>query len=442
MGDEGRAQLERLMKPLLRFLRRVVDVREGEVRALLWAAGYFFFLLGSWYVLRPIREEMGVAQDIDKIAYLYLGSLGVTFAATPIFGMLVRKFTRERFIPIVYHVLTINILLLAAALWGAPADWRIGLYRVIYIWTSTFNLFAVSVFWGYMADVMDDARGKRLFGFIAAGGTLGGIAGSFITKEVVQQFGIPALMIFAAVALEAGVFCFYRFSSAARGFIADREARPPSAPVAAGAVAGIGKVARSPYLLVLCVYMLIFTAGSTFVYFEQSEIVAKTASRPEERTRLFATIDLYVNIASFALQSLATGFLIRKFGMSATMALLPALTCCGFLGVGLAPSLGMIFWFQVARRGSDYAIAKPCRDLLFTVLSREEKYSSKSFIDTFVYRGGDAIAAWGRNWMKGSVAHPAAFIAYFATGLSVIWLFIALWLGREQERRARALAVS
>lgn len=429
------------------ILRRVVDVREHEVRALFWACAYFFFLLGSWYVLRPIREEMGV-KDVEKLPTLYLGTLVVTFLATPVFSLLVSRFTRERFIPIVYHALAAMILLFAGALLFITGDLRVHVYRAFYVWTSMFNMFAVSVFWGYLADILSDRQGKRLFGFIASGGTIGAIAGSLFTKEIVREVGIEKLLIAAALLLEAGVFCFYRLAASAASVrdsgTADggtaRAAPAPAGRIAgASALSGIRRVFQSPYLLGVCVYMLLFTAGSTFVYFSQSEIVAKAASRPEDRTRLFAEIDMYVNIATLILQLFATGRLIRWIGMPLTMAILPALTCGGFVGLAMAPSLALLFWFQVGRRGSDYAIAKPARDLLYTVVTREEKYTSKSFIDTFVYRGGDALAAWGRDWLKSQSAHPATFVAFFAAGLSILWLFLAVALGRAQERRAAQL---
>lgn len=422
---------------MFKILRRVVDVRENEVRALLWASAYFFCLLGSWYILRPIREEMGVRQDVEKLAYLYLGTLAVTFIATPLFAILVNRFTRERFIPIVYRALAAMILLFAVLLWTAPETWKISIYRGFYVWSSMFTLFAVSVFWGYLADIMADAQAKRLFGFIAAGGTAGGLAGSFLTGEIVREVGISNLLIIAAVMLEIGLFCFRKLSIAARdGGFSKQEDAAEVREVRASAVSGIRKVFASRYLMILCVYMLLFTMGSTFIYFQQSEIIAKTSTNPEERTRLFAEIDKYVNGITLILQGLAVGRLIGWLGLPAVIVILPIVSCGGFVGLASAPAVAILFWFQVSRRASEFSFAKPSRDLLFTVVTREEKYSSKTFIDTFIYRGGDALTAWGRDALKKE--YPPAVLAWIAAVLSFLWIFISIWLGREQERRARS----
>lgn len=427
---------------ILSFLR----IGRNELRATFWAAAYFFFLLGGWYVLRPLREEMGVRQDVDKLPHLYFGTLILTILVTPFYSALVARLPRERFIPIVYHVLAANIVAFSLALRFSPEDWRIALYRGFYIWSSMFNMFAISVFWGCMADIFKNVQGRRLFGLIAAGGTAGGIAGSYVTGESVKAIGIENLMLVAAVVVEVCIVCFRQLMRAARADgVAGTDplmatAGPAKTSLARDSVRGMETVARSPYLLVVCLYMLLFTAGSTFVYFEQSEIVARQSVNSEERAALFSRIDFYVNVAALGLQLFAIGPLIAALGMPVTMAIMPLVTCGGFLGLGFAPSLAMLTWFQVARRGGEYAVAKTTRDLLYTVVSREEKYSAKGFIDTFVYRGGDLLAAWGRDFIKSNAgtASPAFVVAMAGAIVSVAWCGVAVWLGVRQERMARS----
>lgn len=418
-----------------RWLRKVVDVREGEVRAMFWACGCFFCILSCWYVLRPIRETMGVRQDVDKLPRLYWGTFFLTLAVTPLFSLLVNRTSRERFVPIVYHFFAANIGIFAWILWNVEGDTRIWVYRAFYIWSSMFTLFAVSVFWGLLADLLQDGQGKRLFGFVAAGGSLGAILGSFLSKDFVKHTGIEWLLLGAACLLEIAILCFFGLLRASRTFVRG-EGPPPRAPDLVAAASGIRDVVRSRYLGALCLFMLLFTAGSTFLYFTQARIVDALGKNDRETVSTFAGIDLYVNGVSFLLQCFATGRIIRALGMPATMSVLPAVSCAGFAILAGAPALLAVMLFQVARRGADFAVSKPGRDLLFMVVPREQKYTSKSFIDTFVYRGGDLLASAAVTWLQSTTSNPVFSFSVAGLSCSLALLGVAWWLGREQERRA------
>jgi AAA family ATP:ADP antiporter len=224
-----------------------------------------------------------------------------------------------------------------------------------------------------------------------------------------------------------------RGSTAAQPAAAERER-----PIGGSALAGIRSVARSPYLLGVCGYMLLYTVTSTFLYFQQAEIVpAALGDDRAARTAYLARIDLAVNLATVVVQTTLAGHFVQRIGVAAALAVLPAVTAAGFLGLAAAPGLGVLAIFQVLRRTANYAIARPCREVLYTVLAREDKYKAKHFIDTFVYRAGDQVGAWSHAAARG-LGLAVTGIAVAAVPLSVIWGAVALWLGRRQRRLEQA----
>jgi AAA family ATP:ADP antiporter len=430
----------------------VVDVRDDEVAALFWAGAYCFAVLASFYVLRPLREEMGVAGGWKNLPWMWTGTFAAMFAASPLFSLLVTHFTRRRFIPYAYHFFTANLLVFCALLHWLAGDARLGAARALYIWISVFNLFVVSVFWGYMADVFHSEQGKRLFGFIAAGGTLGGIAGSGLTKALVHLIGSEQLLLVAAVMVEAAVLAFRCLdrmplaweapAAAPAGDPAPAAAASPAAsdaPLArTGAWGGLTLVLASPYLLMITLYMLLFNITSAFASIELSRNIAEAIASPETRTAAFANIDFWVNTLVLVVQSLMTGRILRTIGIGPALGLLPAASMAGFVAVLSWPGVAVMSAFQVLRRGTDFAVAKPAREVLYTVIDREEKYKAKSFLDTFVYRGTDAIGAWIYHAVI-SGGNPAARVAAASLPLTGAWLGVCLWLGRRQRSRAAAI---
>jgi AAA family ATP:ADP antiporter len=428
-----------------RLLQRVVDVRPNEVRALFLSCLYYFLLLTSYYILRPIRDEMGVAGGVQNLQWLFTGTLIGMLLANPPFAALVRKYPRRVFIPIVYRFFMVNLLVFFALLRMMP-EANIWIGRIFFIWTSVFNLFVISVMWSFMADLFRSEQGKRLFAFIALGGTIGAIAGSSITAFLAGYLGPVNLLLVSIFFLESSVWCAHALGGQVRHPARPREAGPSEAAasdpaeeraIGGGVLAGIKHVFHSQYLLGICLFMLLFTIGSTFLYFQQGAIIDAAIPDRAQRTAVFARIDLAVNILTLGGQLFLTGRLLRWFGVAATLAILPALSVMGFLGLGFMPMLGMVIAFQVLRRAGNFAVARPTREVLFTVVSREDKYKAKNFIDTVVYRGGDQVGAWSyaaMAWLGLGVGG----ISFVAAPLSLVWFFIAVWLGRQQARRAAA----
>lgn len=421
-----------------RALRRVVDVGEAEAGALLTGCAYFFFVLASWYVLRPVRDEMGAAGGAANLAWLFTGTLLLALAANPLFSFAVARLSVRRFVPLVYRFFSLNLLVFVALFVFAGADQNVWVGRAFFVWTSVFNLFVVSVFWACMADAFRPEQAKRFFGFIGVGGTLGGIGGAALTAVLASRIGTTGLLLISVVLLECAIICATRFF-ARPSSAGDRDpggvTATPDAPIGGGVLAGVTHVWGSPYLLGICLYMLLFTLGSTFLYFQQAQIVNAGVTDRAARTTLFAQIDLSVNILTALAQIFVTGRLLKRFGVALTLAFIPMLSIVGFACLAIAPMLWMVIGFQIIRRAGNFAVASPTREVLFTVVTREDKYKTKNFIDTFVYRGGDQIGAWTSSLLA-LLGFGVAGASLFAVALAAAWLLISLWLGRRQTTLA------
>ena len=418
-----------------KWLGRVVAVREGEVPALFWSFGYFFCLLAGYYVLRPLRDEMGIAGGVRNLPWLFTATFAVMLTAVPLFGALVAKLPRRRFIPLVYHFFVANIAIFWVLL--TLDTGREHVARIFFVWISVFNLFAVSVFWSFMADLFASEQGKRLYGFIAAGGSAGALAGPALTVGLAVPLGPVNLLIVAAVLIEIAVLCATRLERVAASKGIERTAEtPPAQALGGGWFAGIAMVLRSRYLAGIALWVALLSLAGTFLYFQQASIVASASDDPAVRTRIFATIDLIVGILTILLQFVATGRLISRFGTGPAAAALPAVFILGFAVLAAAPALLVVIAFQAAQRVANFAVSNPAREVLFTVLPREEKYKAKNVIDIVVFRGADALSGWLFSALR-ATGLDLSGVALATVPLAAAWFVLALALGRAQERRAR-----
>jgi ATP:ADP antiporter, AAA family len=418
---------------------RLIDLRPGEGRALGWSWLYFFSILSAYYVIRPIRDEIGAAGGIENLPWLFTGTLCAMLIVNPPYSALVARLAPVRFISWTYRFFIANLVLFLILLETTSGTANVWTGRVFYIWAAVFNLFVVSVFWGFLADVFSSGQSRRLFGFIAAGGTIGGIVGSSLTSALVAHLGRARLLLVSAVLLEVAVFSVRRLARIPGELREQADERRDDAAVGGQALSGFAHAFRSPYLLHLSVYMLLFTVLSTFLYFQQADIAKRSFTDRSARTAFFANIDLAVNILTLLGQLFLTGRIIRWLGVAFTLTLLPALTVAGFAVLGFSPTLWAIVIFQVLRRAGNFAVARPTRETCFTVVPREDKYKAKSFIDTFVYRAGDQLGAWSYAGLA-FVGLGLAGISLAAVPISIVWLLNGLWLGRRNEALARAAA--
>ena len=434
-----------------RWLARLVAVRPGEMRALLWSFAYFFCLLAGYYVLRPLRDEMGIAGGVRNLQWLFTATFLVMLAAVPIFGAVVARLPRQRFIPLVYHFFVVNLALFWLLLTFDVA--KLTVARVFFVWISVFNLFAVSVFWSFMADVYASEQGKRLFGFIAAGGSAGALLGPILTVGLVGALGPVNLLIVAALLLELAVLCARGLERAAPkkddAISSDAPARSAVAAIAAKPevamggswLAGFMLVLRSPYLAGIALWVLLLSMAGTFLYFQQANVVAAASDDPAVRTRIFASIDLAVGILTLLIQGVVTGRVIARFGTGPAAAFLPLIFALGFAALAMNPALLVVLSFQALQRTANFAVSNPAREVLFTVVAREEKYKAKYVIDGVVFRGADAISGWAFAALR-SAGMELTMIAMVTVPVALGWLVLALGLGRMQERRTQAQSIA
>ena len=408
---------------------------------MLLSALYFFLVLASYFVIRPLRDDMGVAGGVDNLPWLFTGTLIGMLLVHPVFTAMVSRLPRRRFIALSYHLFAAFMAVFLVVLGTLSEGGILWAGRVFYVWTSVFNLFVVSIFWSVMADIFRPEQGARLFGFIAVGGTAGAVVGSAVTASLAELIPPRLLLLASIVLLELGVVVALRLLSeqpgaARRGDLPG----PPGEVVIGGTVgAGIAAVARSPYLLAVVAYMLLYTITATFLYFQQAEIVAGAFTDRGARTAFFARIDLAVNVLTVVTQVFLTGRIVRALGIALSLAWLPLVCVFGFVAVGLVPSLGVLAAVQILRRASNYAVSRPCREMLYTVLDRETKYKAKNLVDTFVYRAGDQVGAWSWAAMA-ALGLGVAGVAFAAIPLSAGWLGVGLWLGRRQTRMREGAA--
>lgn len=423
----------------MRLIGRLCAVQPDELALLGWSWLLVFSLMSAYYVIRPIRDEMGVQGGVENLQWLFTATLLAMLALNPAFAALVRRMPRRRFISVTYLFFAANLLAFVAAFTLASPAQQVWVGRAFFVWTSVFNLFVVSVFWALMVDVFDPAQGKRLFGFLAAGATVGAIVGSSITASLVEGVGTTRLLFASIALLGVAVACVHRLSGLSAA-LAQHGGTPGEGgngtPIGGSAWAGLTHAVRSPYLLGICAYMLLFSITSTLLYFEQAGIASQHFADRAARTRFFASIDLAVNAATLLVQLLVTARVLRRFGVAITASVLPVLSAIGFAALALAPTVTVLVLAQVSRRVGNFGLARPTRELLFTVLSREDKYKAKNAIDTVVYRTGDQVGSWSYA-LLGSAGLGMTVIALLAVAISLAWLADSFWLGRRQEAMAR-----
>ena len=416
------------------LFRRAVPVRPGEIVPLLLATGYGFCILFSYYLLRPVRDEIGAA-DRGNLQLLWTAVFLVMLLAVPLYSVAVSRLPRAVFIALANRFFALNLLAFYAALTLLPETARPWIDRVFYVWTSVFALFVVTVFWGLVVDLFCDEQGQRLFGFIAVGSSLGGVIGSASTAVLAPQLPVFLLLLLAAAPLEAA--CWLARALDRRAAHAPETLnRESETRIGGSAWSGIAPVLRDPALRNIALWILLMTFASTVLYFVQSHLVGEAISDRAQRLAFLARIDLAVNSVTIVTQALFTAHIVRRLGIGLTLALLPAVAALGFLLLGAAPTallLSALMLVRVLYDSSRHALAKPAREVLFTRISREQRYKSKAFIDAAVYRGGDLVSGWIYAGLA-ALGLTVGTIALLAVPVAVTWAVLGRRLGRAPER--------
>ncbi len=428
------------------LLRRTIDVRDEEVAALLWSFAYFFLVLAAYYVIRPIRDQMGVESGATTLPWLFTGTLIGMLLVHPVFTALVGRYPRRVFVPWIYRFFILNLVVFFLLFRAADIVPSVWVGRLFYMWTSVFNLFVVSVFWSFLTDVFRPAQGKRLFGMVAVGGTIGALTGSSITAFFVSFLGPVNLLLVSAVLLEGAGRASKMLERHEKKVydVAERDREIVSgtlpevvAPeqrqqevIGGGLLEGIRHVAKSPYLLGVAGLMVFFTVVSTFLYVHLIAIV-ETAyeGNPEGSIRLFAVMEMAVQSLTLITQLFLTGRILKWFGIGLSLAFLPLVSLIGFGILGFASVLSVVVAFQVFRRAANFSVQRPAREVLYTVVPRVDKFKSKNFNDTAVYRFGDQVGIWSQSALMTWMGLSLAAIAWVMVPFSAAWLGLALWLG-------------
>ena len=412
-------------------LNRIFRTERGELGPLLWSFGCFFCVLCGYYVLRPLRDEMGVQSGVENLPWLFSATFAAMCAVVPLFGFAASRLPRRGLVLWTYVFFVANLLVFYALFERGVAPHAVA--RVFFVWVSVFNLFVVSLFWSLMADLFRPAQAARLFGFISAGGSCGALAGPTLTAVLAAPLGTANLLLVSAAFLALALVCIRALVRGAEATAPGRLGAAQPDSIGGTTWSGVAVIARSPYLLGIVAYVLLYTVLLGFAYLELARLVSETYRDSAQRTALFAQVDLAVNVLTLLGQLFLVSRLVEKLGVGAALALLPALGLVGFAVIGIAPTLAVLVVFQVLRRAADYAVARPAREMLFTVLGREAKYKSKNFIDTVVFRGGDTVSGWVYAALKGLGLGVAGLAAAAIPG-AILWLAVGLWLGALHAR--------
>ncbi|MFJ4347704.1 NTP/NDP exchange transporter [Pseudomonas sp. NPDC089401] len=413
-----------------------MNLQAGEGPVVIAGLALFYLLFTGYFMLRPVRETMGVAGGVDNLQWLFTGTFIATLACLPVFGWLASKVQRRYILPWTYGFFASNLLLFAVLLAREPDDlWTA---RAFYIWLSVFNLLSISLAWSVLADLFTSEQGKRLFGLLAAGASLGGLSGPILGTLLVAPLGHAGLVILAGVFLLGSIgACAYLQHWRDRHPLAASCAQPASRPLGGNPFAGATAVLHSPYLLGIALFVVLLASVSTFLYFEQARIVSETFTDRTRQTQVFGLIDSVVQALAILTQVFITGRLARRLGVGVLLVAVPLVMAAGFLWLALAPVFAVFVVVMVVRRAGEYALVRPGREMLFTVLPAEDKYKAKNFIDTVVYRGGDALGGWVKRGLDLLGEHPQLAMVMGAV-IALGWGLTGAWLGRSQQQREQA----
>ena len=429
---------------LARTLKSLSGVEPHELSAVMLSMLYFLFLFGSYSVIKPVRDAMGTVYGVKHLNELFLGTFIGTLILAPLYAGMAARLKLSTFLPWVYGFIALTIIgFYALFVGGKVSDHWVA--AGFYIWVSVFNMLIISVFWSFMADIFSRSQAKRLFGFIAAGGTIGGIAGPAIATFLATRVGNNGLMLISAGGFAVTAFLVKALEHARAALVATSGSEAQRTNInhrlgSSNPLAGFILLAKSPYLLLIAAFLFLMTAISTIVYTQLSDLITKAFTDHNQRTQAYATIELAVNSMAIVIQLLGTGRIIKRFGVTLGLMLNPIIMVFAFLAIAFSPVLMILGGLQVLRRVAEYAVARPSREMLFTVVDQESKYKAKNVIDTVVYRGGDVVASFvSVSVLKG---FGDIGLAILGIGVSLIWFPIAWILGRRYESARSAEGVN
>jgi AAA family ATP:ADP antiporter len=426
------------------FVTRVLGIERDELVAVAWSFVYFFCIMSAYFMLRSVRETMAIISGVQNIPWLFTGTFVLMMLVTPVFGWVTSRYPRRTFLPWVYYFFIANILIFFAVFTYAQENnlSLLWISRAFFVWLSVFNLFVVSVFWSFMADIYTKQQSRRLFGVITAGGSAGALVGPLLTSALVVPIGFKNLLPISAMLLLFGVYCIYRLRSWVRQQDLDAggiSSAGSEQPLGGDAWAGLKFVFEQRYFSAIAMALLCanFLGGAMYIYLAQ--LVSVTFEGADRQTQVFAFIDAAINALSFIGQLLMVKHAVQRIGIGWTLSLLPLLSIVGFALLAISPTFAVIAGFQILRRSLTFGFSKPTSDMLYSVVSPEAKYKAKNFVETTIYRGWDVVSSWTVRSLGGLGLSGVSLVCL---PISVIWVLIVMWIGGEYKRRDAAINAS
>lgn len=414
------------------MVSRLLNVDPEEATAVVAGLLMFFFLFTGYFMLRPVRETMGVAGGVDNLQWLFSATFLATLVALPLFGWLASRVARRRLLPWTYGFFGLNLLAFAAGFVVDPEN--LWLARSFYVWLSVFNLLTISLAWSVLADIFISGQARRLFALMAGGASLGGLTGPLLGTLLVAPLGHAGLLLLSVAFLAASALaavCLQRWRD---GHPVAGDSTPlRREPLGGNPFSGATDVLRSRYLMAIALFVVLLTSVSTFLYFEQARLVAETFSDRTQQTQVFGLIDTVVQTLAILTQLFITGRVAQRLGVGVLLVLVPLVVAAGFVLLALSPVFAVFVVVMVVRRAGEYALVRPGREMLYTVVPAVQKYKAKNFIDTVVYRGGDALSAWVKRGLDLLAEHPAAAM-FIGAVIALAWAATGGMLGRWHRR--------
>ena len=417
---------------MINFLKTASKVKEKEVKAVIFSFLFVVVLMSAYYILRPVRDAMASDWSDAEVSWLWTLNFFISTAIVALYGSMVSKFRFRLLVPAMYGIFAISFIIFYAL--GSVFEDRTLIDKSFYVWVSVFSLFHISVFWTFMSELFSKEQSGRLFGIIAVGASVGGLIGPSITAFFSVSLGADNLMLIASMMLLIPIPIIFYLQSLKSKELNNEVLDIPDSNQSIGGnpLAGFKMFFSNPYLLSIGLFIFLYTGISSFVYFELKNLLSDFSR--SERSVIWAQMDLAVNILAISTGLFATGRIVTKFGMPATIAMVPIMICIGLLVLAISPLLGVVMVLQIIRRAGNYAVTRPAREMLFTLVNQETRFKAKPVIDIVAYRGGDMLTAWLFTGLTQGLGLGLAAVAAVGAGIASLWALVGIFLGKWFDR--------
>ena len=417
---------------MINFLKTASKVKEKEVKAVIFSFLFVVVLMSAYYILRPVRDAMASDWTDAEVSWLWTLNFFISTAIVALYGSMVSKFRFRLLVPAMYGIFAISFIIFYAL--GSVFEDRTLIDKSFYVWVSVFSLFHISVFWTFMSELFSKEQSGRLFGIIAVGASVGGLIGPSITAFFSVSLGADNLMLIASMMLLIPIPIIFYLQSLKSKELNNEVLDIPDSNQSIGGnpLAGFKMFFSNPYLLSIGLFIFLYTGISSFVYFELKNLLSDFSR--SERSVIWAQMDLAVNILAISTGLFATGRIVTKFGMPATIAMVPIMICIGLLVLAISPLLGVVMVLQIIRRAGNYAVTRPAREMLFTLVNQETRFKAKPVIDIVAYRGGDMLTAWLFTGLTQGLGLGLASVAAVGAGIASLWALVGIYLGKWFDR--------